>query len=148
MQPHQYALAAGVIWLVTLTILPFLIATARRRAYALGFEAGKVYSDQTLNLQLKEARQSLELLRADNTHVAKHAKNPADAQVLQVNHRQTLLEIAETLRVAAETWSAFKTGKKLERDAIRLRGKALVIATALSPAGTAMKLVQRQETVA
>jgi len=148
MQPHQYALAAGVIWLVTLTILPFLIATARRRAYALGFEAGKGHSDQALNLQLKEARQSLEFLRADHAHLAKHAKKLVDARAFQVSHRQTLLHISETLRVAAETWSAFKTGKKLERDAIRLRGQALVIAAALKPTGTTMKIAQRPEAVA
>ncbi|CAM3808719.1 hypothetical protein CCOS865_01808 [Pseudomonas reidholzensis] len=65
MQPHQYALGAGILWLVTLTILPFLIATARRRAYAEGFEAGKGHRDQTLNLQLKEAMQAQDELRSE-----------------------------------------------------------------------------------
>ncbi|MGO4366460.1 hypothetical protein [Pseudomonas sp. PAB10] len=44
---------------------------------------------------------------------------------------QTLLDIAETLRIAAETFSAFKTGKKLERDSLFLREQALAMAAFL-----------------
>lgn len=65
MQPHQYALAAGIGWMVTLIILPFLIAKARRLAYARGFEEGKAFHDQTLSLQLKEAKQALDDLRTE-----------------------------------------------------------------------------------
>jgi len=65
MQPHQNALAAGIGWIITLIILPFLIAKARRLAYARGFEAGKAFHDQTLSLQLKEAIQALDDLRAE-----------------------------------------------------------------------------------
>ena len=45
--------------------------------------------------------------------------------------RQTLLAIAEQLRIAAETFSAFRTGKKLERDTVALRDQALAMAGTL-----------------
>jgi len=48
--------------------------------------------------------------------------------------RQTLLDIAEKLRIAAETFSAFRTGKKLERDTLALREQALAMAALLEPA--------------
>ena len=54
-----------------------------------------------------------------------------EATKLGEPERQTLLEIAEKLRIAAETFSAFKTGKKLERDSLVLRDKALQIAALL-----------------
>lgn len=65
MQPHQYALAAGIGWMVTLIILPFLIAKARQSAYSLGFEAGKACNDQTLKLQLMDAQKAQEELRTE-----------------------------------------------------------------------------------
>lgn len=54
-----------------------------------------------------------------------------EATKLGEPERQALLEIAEKLRIAAETFSAFKTGKKLERDSLALRDKALQIAALL-----------------
>jgi hypothetical protein len=57
-----------------------------------------------------------------------------EASKLGETERQTLLEIAEKLRIAAETFSAFRTGKKLERDTIVLRDQALAMAALLDPA--------------
>ncbi|RMT26473.1 hypothetical protein ALP50_05327 [Pseudomonas syringae pv. spinaceae] len=42
-----------------------------------------------------------------------------------------LIDIAEKLRIAAETFSAFRTGKKLGRDCLTLRQQALQMAEAL-----------------
>ena len=56
-----------------------------------------------------------------------------EASKLGETERQTLLEIAEKLRIAAETFSAFRTGKKLERDTLALRDQALAIAALLEP---------------
>ena len=47
--------------------------------------------------------------------------------------RQTLLAIAEKLRIAAETFAAFRTGKKLERESVALREQALAMAALLEP---------------
>ena len=57
-----------------------------------------------------------------------------EASKLGETERQTLLEIAEKLRIAAETFSAFRTGKKLERDTLALRDQALAMAALLDPA--------------
>lgn len=56
-----------------------------------------------------------------------------EASKLGETGRQTLLEIAEKLRIAAETFSAFRTGKKLERDTLALRDQALAMAALLEP---------------
>lgn len=56
-----------------------------------------------------------------------------EASKLGETERQTLLEIAEKLRIAAETFSAFRTGKKLERDTLALRDQALAMAALLEP---------------
>lgn len=47
--------------------------------------------------------------------------------------RQSLLAIAEQLRIAAETFAAFRTGKKLERESVALREQALAMAALLEP---------------
>lgn len=57
-----------------------------------------------------------------------------EASKLGEAERQTLLDIAEKLRIAAETFSAFRTGKKLERDTLALRDQALAMAALLEPA--------------
>jgi hypothetical protein len=57
-----------------------------------------------------------------------------ESSKLGETERQTLLEIAEKLRIAAETFSAFRTGKKLERDTLALRDQALAMAALLDPA--------------
>lgn len=56
-----------------------------------------------------------------------------EASKLGETERQTLLEIAEKLRIAAETFSAFRTGKKLGRDTLALSEQAIAIAALLEP---------------
>jgi hypothetical protein len=63
-----------------------------------------------------------------------HYERALAASKLGEQERQTLLAIAEKLRIAAETFSAFRTGKKLERDSLALRDQALSMAALLEPA--------------
>lgn len=56
------------------------------------------------------------------------------ASKLGEQERLTLLEIADKLRIASETFSAFRTGKKLERDTCTLRDQALAMGALLEPA--------------
>lgn len=147
MQPHQYALAAGIGWIVTLIILPFLIAKARRIAYARGFEAGKTFHDQTLSLQLKEAKQALddlraELLRTQQTSNMQLAKRQASIAALKatISELETriiaytglavtkadydkLVSASSTMRLAQRTFKALKT----EAEAARAGTQADVI---------------------
>ncbi|MBU6959633.1 hypothetical protein KRR23_18080 [Pseudomonas sp. CVAP len=80
-----------------------------------------------------ELEASLQFIRADHQRLAQHCKKLKDSTVLREKHHLILLEIAEKLRIAAETFSAFKTGKKLERDSRLLRDKALAMADLLKP---------------
>ncbi|WP_095128725.1 hypothetical protein [Pseudomonas sp. Irchel s3h14] len=83
---------------------------------------------------IRELEASLQFIRADHQHLAQHCKKLKDSKALGEEHHQILLDIAEQLRIAAETFSAFRTGKKLERDARTLRGEALTMAALLEPA--------------
>ncbi|MQG94472.1 hypothetical protein [Pseudomonas sp. MN1F] len=139
MQPHQYALAAGIGWMITLIILPFLIAKARRLAYARGFEAGKTFHDQTLSLQLKEAKQALddlraELLRTQQTGNVELAARRASITALKASIRELearimsytglavtkadyekLVSASSTMRLAQRTFKALKTDAEATR---------------------------------
>lgn len=147
MQPHQYALAAGIGWMITLIILPFLIAKARRLAYARGFEAGKTFHDQTLSLQLKEAIQTLddlrsELLRTQQTGNVQLAARQANIAALKASISElearimsytglpvtkadydNLVSASSTMRLAQRTFKALKT----EAEAARAGAHADVI---------------------
>ena len=48
--------------------------------------------------------------------------------------RETVVAIAGQRRVAAETFAAFRTAKKLERETVALREQALAMAALLEPA--------------
>ncbi|WP_367239283.1 hypothetical protein AB1H94_08230 [Pseudomonas fulva] len=139
MQPHQYALAAGIGWMIILTILPFLIAKARRLAYARGFEAGKAFYDQSLSLQLKEAIQTLddlraELLRTQQTGSVQLAARQASIAALKASISElearsisytglpvtkadydNLVSASSTMRLAQRTFKALKTEAEAAR---------------------------------
>lgn len=106
-------------------------------AYWLGRQAGRtrgrLESDRAHQAAIEDLEASLDFLRDDHQQLAAHAKKLKDTSAMQEQHHRSMLEIAETLRIAGETWSAFKTGKKLERDARRLRGESLAIAELLKP---------------
>lgn len=81
---------------------------------------------------------SLELLlkqsRGEHAKLYSHYKRALAASKLGEPEHQLLLAIADQLRIAAETFSAFRTGKKLERDTLALRDQALAMAALLEPA--------------
>lgn len=98
-----------------------------------GMEEGKAIQrsenweeNRKLELALCQANDQREKLYA-------HYERALAASKLGDQERLTLLEIAEKLRIASETFSAFRTGKKLERDTRTLRDQALAIAALLQP---------------
>ncbi|WJO24090.1 hypothetical protein LU688_11130 [Pseudomonas soli] len=95
---------------------------------------GQVASDREHKETIRQLKESLELLRNDHRHLAEHANRLKDASSLQEHLSHVLVEIGEALRIAAETWAAFKTGKMLERDGRRLRLEALNLTHLLKPA--------------
>ena len=81
-----------------------------------------------------ELRASLDFIKADHARLAQFSKRLQQALTLGEPEHQTLLDIAEKLRIAAETFAAFRTGKELERETRVLRDQALAIAALLEPA--------------
>lgn len=79
-----------------------------------------------LNLRLDQAHQHHQQLWGHYTRALAASK-------LGEPDRQILLDIAEKLRIAGETFSALRTGKKIERDTLALRDQALAMATLLEP---------------
>lgn len=63
MQPHQYALAAGIALLFTLAALPFLFALARRRAFSHGKTIGLEIRDITHAHQVRTLNDELDELK-------------------------------------------------------------------------------------
>ncbi|MCK8667900.1 hypothetical protein M1M11_23740 [Pseudomonas azerbaijanoccidens] len=103
-----------------------------------GMSAGMKESDNIQRAEsaktIRELRASLDFIKADHARLAQFSKRLQQALTLGEPERQTLLDIAEKLRIAAETYAAFRTGKKLERETRVLRDQALAIAALLEPA--------------
>lgn len=83
---------------------------------------------------IRELQASLQFIRADHSRLAQSCKRFEVGPVFGPTEHQTLVATGELLRIAAETFSAFRTGKKLERDARTLRTQALAMAVRLQPA--------------
>ncbi|MHB2246413.1 hypothetical protein ACX64O_05980 [Pseudomonas fitomaticsae] len=82
--------------------------------------------NRNLELALCRANDQREKLYA-------HYERAIAASKMGEQEQLTLLEIAEKLRIASETFGAFRTGKKLERDTRTLRDQALAMAALLQP---------------
>ncbi|RXT63911.1 hypothetical protein [Pseudomonas syringae] len=82
-------------------------------------------------LAIHELEASLRLIRTDNEQLTQHCERLQRGLAFGAQERDALNDIAEKLRIAAETFSAFRTGKKLERDCLTLRQQALQMAEAL-----------------
>ena len=83
---------------------------------------------------IRELQASLQFVRTDHSRQAQTCKRLEADPVFGPAERQTLLAIDELLRIAAETFSAFRIGMKLERDARSLREQSLTMAARLQPA--------------
>ncbi|MDM8191125.1 hypothetical protein EVS84_15175 [Pseudomonas koreensis] len=102
-----------------------------------GMSAGMKESDAIQRAEsaktIRELKASLDFIKSDHARLARFSKRLQERLALGETERQALLDIAEKLRIAAETFAAFRTGKKLERDTIELRDKALAMAALLAP---------------
>jgi len=98
-----------------------------------GIDEGKAIQQSDYSGTIQDLKRSLDQAQAHYKQLYSHYERALAASKLGEPARQTLLEIAEKLRIAAETFSAFRTGKKLERDSLTLRDKALAMAVLLEP---------------
>lgn len=134
MQPHQQVLAMGILWLVTLIILPFLFSTARRRARAEGVADGQRWQEgirKHLVNQLEQqlAEKEAELAAAKKSYV--HAMNARRDTIAELEARilsytgmavtkadyEKLRSTATTLRLAEQTLQALKSQPNAARAA-------------------------------
>ena len=99
-----------------------------------GVDEGKAIQQSENSQALRNLEHSLHQVRAERMQLYAHYERALAASKLGEQEHQTLLAIAEKLRIAAETFSAFRTGKKLERDSLALRDQALSMAALLEPA--------------
>lgn len=99
-----------------------------------GIDEGKAIQQSDNSEAIRSREHSLLQVRADRLQLYGHYERALAASKLGKQEHQTLLAIAEKLRIAAETFSAFRTGKKLERDSLALRDQALSMAALLEPA--------------
>jgi len=99
-----------------------------------GIDEGKAIQQSDNSEAIRSLEHSLLQVRAERLQLYAHYERALAASKLGEQEHQTLLAIAEKLRIAAETFSAFRTGKKLERDSLALRDQALSMAALLEPA--------------
>lgn len=98
-----------------------------------GIEEGKAIQQSDNSQTVRNLELSLNQAREHYQQLYTRYERAIAASKLGEPERQTLLAIAEQLRIAAETFSAFRTGKKLERDTVALRNQALAMAVLLEP---------------
>jgi len=99
-----------------------------------GTDEGKAIQQSDSSETIRSLQLSLDQAQDHYERLYSHYERALDVSKLGEPDRQTLLAIAEQLRIAADTYSAFRTGKKLERDTLALRAQALAMATRLEPA--------------
>lgn len=92
---------------------------------------------------IRELRASLQSIRVDHTRLAQSCKRLEAAPLFGPAEHRTLVAIGELLRIAAETFSAFRTSKKLERDARSMREQAIAMAAQLQPGIEGSKVAQK-----
>jgi hypothetical protein len=96
-----------------------------------GREEG-VNTQQAANAEIiSELEASLQFIRSDHKQLASHCKTLKDT--LGIDGHRTLLAIADKLRIAAQTFSAFPTAKDQIKETLRLREKALSLAAQIEP---------------
>jgi hypothetical protein len=98
-----------------------------------GIDEGKAIQQSDNSGTIQDLKRSLDQAQDHHKQLYSHYERALAASKLGEPERQTLLAIAEQLRIAAETFSAFRTGKKLERDTLALRDQALAMAALLAP---------------
>lgn len=98
-----------------------------------GIDEGKAIQQSDSSGAIRDLELLLEQAQTHHKQLFAQYKRALDASKLGEPARLTLLDIADKLRIAAETFSAFRTGKKLERDSLALRDQALAMAALLDP---------------
>lgn len=102
--------------------------------HAQGFSEGIAVQSADKSEEIRNLTLSLKQAQNKHEQLYDFYNRAVEASQFGEPARITLLEIAEKLRIAADTFAAFRTGKKLERDTRFLRDQALAMAALLEPA--------------
>ncbi|MFW9082438.1 hypothetical protein ACOI9X_24660 [Pseudomonas sp. P2757] len=96
-----------------------------------GIDEGKAIQQSDSSETSRSLQHSIDQSKAHYKQLYAHYERALAASKFGDAERKALLDIADKLRIAAETFSAFRTGKKLERDTLLLREQALTMADLL-----------------
>lgn len=136
MQPYQYALSAGIVLLFVMAILPYLLATARRRAHEEGKEIGLAERDATHTQRIRKLKEELaELAVQREADQRKHLKTVANLKltISELEERimsytgmpvtrtdfELLTKVGETLQLAHRTMKALKSDQQASLAAVQ-----------------------------
>ncbi|MDE4537698.1 hypothetical protein GIB19_10775 [Pseudomonas sp. ITEM 17296] len=139
MQPHQQVLAIGILWLITLAILPFLFAKARQRAFSKGLDADKQSLKADLKLRIKglqddlnEARVQAEADQRKHHTAIAHLKDSIrelEARIMSYTglavtraDYELLISAMETLSLTERTLTAMKATQQASRARLQAAG--------------------------
>ena len=139
MQPHQQVLAIGILWLITLVILPYLFAKARQRAFNRGLDAGKQSLKADLKLRIKglqddldEARVQTEADQRQHHTAIAHLKDSIqelEGRIMSYTglavtraDYELIISAIETLGLTEQTLSAMKATQQASRAGLQATG--------------------------
>ena len=116
----------------TLIILIAFTGLLLWAGYKMGRSDGKLEADDSQRAEfvktIRQLEASAQFIRTELQNLARQCRRLRESQAFGSKKQRVLLDIAEHLGVAAETFSAFRTGKKFERDTRFLREQALIMA--------------------
>ncbi|WP_460065361.1 hypothetical protein [Pseudomonas sp. S2_H08] len=101
--------------------------------YRDGINEGKAIQSADNSEDIRNLTHSLNQARDQYKELYAHYERTLAASKLGEPARQTLLDIAEKLRIAAATFNALRTGKVITRETTALCDQALAMAELLKP---------------
>lgn len=115
MQPYQYALSTGIVLLFLLAILPYLLATARRRAHEEGKEIGLAERNATHAQRLRTLNEELAELAVQREAVQrKHLKTVANLNLTISELEERIMSYTGMPVTRADYELLTKVGKTLQ----------------------------------
>lgn len=118
--------------------------------YRDGINEGKAIQSADNSEEIRNLTLYLDQAREQYQQLYTHYERALAASKLGEPDRQTLLDIAEKLRIAAATFNALRTGKVITRETTALRDQALAMAELLKPTekNGVMKVVREPLSIA
>jgi hypothetical protein len=98
-----------------------------------GMDEGKAIQRSDHWEEIRNLEHTLNQARDQHKKLYAHYERALAASKLGEPARQTLLDIAEKLRIAAATFNALRTGKAITHETTALRDQALAMADLLKP---------------